>query len=141
MSKNINKVAKHLLEKFEVKTKSCGEKIIICHCNSHLQDFIQEVHGDLLPDNFIYQTIYDCIESVANGSSTVFSVFEDMTPSINIYELTEWSISAPSRIHRINNILPEYYGDNYTELLQLAQASEIESIVIQAINYLEMFSD
>lgn len=141
MSKNINKVAKHLLEKFEVKTKACGEKIIICHSNSHLQDFIQEVHGELLPDNFIYQTIYNCIESVANGSSTVSAAFEEMTPDTNIYDLTEWSISVPSRIHRINNILPEYHGDNYTELLQIAQTSELESICIQTISYLEMLSD
>jgi hypothetical protein len=141
MSNKINKVASHLLEKFEVKTRSHGDNFIICHCKSHLQDFIQEVHAGIFPDEFIYQVIYICIKSVANDNQSLCAVLDGVRPDNNIYSLTEWSISTPSRIYSINNILSEYEGNNYSELLQLAQLREIKSICEQTICYLKMLSN
>jgi hypothetical protein len=142
MSNKINKVANHLLEKFEVKTRSNGENFVTCHCQSHLGDFIQEVHDGHLPDDFIHQIIYSCIYSVANhNSQSICEVLEDIEPYYNIYDLTKWSISLPSRFHSINDTLSEYEGDNYTELLQIAQSREIESICEQTICYLGMLTD
>ena len=141
MSNKINKVARHLLEMFEVKTKTSGEEIIICHCKSHLQNFIKTVHGELLPDNFIYQIIYKCIESVANESRDLCAVLEEIPANTNIYDLTEWSISNRLRIYSVNDTLSEYQGDNYTALLHLAQASEIEGICVETISYLEKLSN
>ena len=136
-----NMVAKNLLEKFEVKTNADGKKIIICQPLTHLKSFIRQVHGELLPDDFIYKIIYDCIESVAKGSECLDSVLEEVEADINVYNLTEWSVSNRLRIYLVNDTFNEYDGDNYIELLHLAQASEIESICAQTINYLEIISD
>ena len=141
MINKIHTVAKNLLEKFEVKTSTDGKKIIICQPLTHLKSFIRQVHGELLPDDFIYKIIYDCIESVANGSECLDSVLEEIKADINVYNLTEWSVSNRLRIYLVNDTLNEYQGDNYVELLHLAQASEIESICDQTINYLEIISD
>ena len=134
-------VAKNLLEKFEVKTNADGKEIIICYGHKDLKNFIQKVHGELLPDNFIYQTIYNCIESVANGSTTLFDVFEDMTPEYDIYDLTEWSVSNPLRINRVNSVLAKCQGKNYVELLNSAQCGEIGVICLQTFDYLEGLSN
>ena len=136
-----NMVAKNLLEKFEVKNNADGKKIIICQPLTHLKSFIRQVHGELLPDEFIYKIIYNCIESIANGSECLDSVLEEIKADINVYNLTEWSVSNRLRIYLVNDTLNEYQGDNYVELLHLAQASEIESICDQTINYLEIISD
>lgn len=141
MSNKINMVASPLLEKFEQKTRSNGENFVTCHCESHLKDFIREVHDGQVFDDFIHQIIYSCIDSVANGSQSLCEVLEDIEPYPNIYDLTEWSISSPERFHSINDILSEYEGDNHAELLQIAQSREIESICEQTICYLEMLSD
>jgi len=141
MSNKINKVASHLLEKFEVKTNADGKEIIICYGHKDLKNFIQKVHGEFFPDDFIYQTIYNCIESVANGSSTLFDIFENVQLDKNIYDLVEWSVSNPLRINRVNSVLAKCQGKNYVELLNSAQCGEIGVIYLETFDYLESLTN
>ena len=139
MSKNINEVANLQKQSFIIKTKENGNDVtIVCNSNSYLKDFIYKVHKDNLPDNFIYKTIYNCIESISNGNCEIHSILEDVTADIHTHDLIQWASSNLNRASYINDILLEYDTDNFTELLQLAQSKEIEEICYATLQFLEV---
>lgn len=135
MSKNINEIAKLLVENFKNSTIN-GTDIVTCS-DGILKDFIREVHDDQLPDNFIHQTIKNCIESVADGRTDIVGVLEDVTVYIYTQDLIEWSKSHSNRISLINEVLSENQTKDFNELLQYAQAKEIEEICYATVGFLE----
>ena len=137
MSKKINKVAILLKEQFETKTREDGEEFIVCNSNGAIKDFIHQVHDGHLPDDFIYKTIYNCVESVAEGRTEISGVLEDVTADIYLHELITWSASNPTRLSYINGVLAEYQVEGFIDLLQHAQSNEIEEICYATLSFLE----
>lgn len=137
MSKNINKVAIQNIEFFQIKAREDGKDIIVCDSNGSIKDFIHEVHNGHLPDDFIYKTIYNCIESVADGRTEITGVLEDVTADIYLHDLIGWSASNPTRLSYINDVLAEYQVEGFINLLQHAQSNEIEEICYATLSFLE----
>jgi len=135
MSENINEVANNLLKKFEIRTSEDGENLVIYNDEGHFKNFIREVHGQKFSCDFVYQTIYNCIESISNNGNDINCILEDVTPDTHLDDLIKWSVRQ-SRIHYINDVLSEYHPKNYSELLHVAQVKEIEEICIQTLGYL-----
>lgn len=136
MSKSINEVANLLKENFENNTGYDENSFVTCS-EGILRNYIREVHDNQLPDNFIYQTIQNCIESVADGRTDIDGVLEDVTADIYTEDLIKWSLSNLNRISIINDILSEYQIEDFNELLQHAQTQEIEEICYATLSFLE----
>lgn len=135
MSKTINEVANLLKENFENRTSNDGENFVTCS-EGILKEFIREVHDEQLPDNFIYQTIQNCIESVADGRTDIDGILEDVTADIYTEDLVKWSSSNLNRISIINDVLCENQIEDFNELLQIAQSREIEEICYATLSFL-----
>ena len=138
MSKNIKEVASLQKQSFIIKTKENSDDVItVCNSNVSLKKFIQKVHKNNLPDDFTYKTIYNCIESVANGNFEIYSILEDYTADIHTHDLIQWALSNFDRTSYIDDILSEYMVENFNELLQLAQSKEIDEICYATLRFLE----
>jgi len=138
MNKNIKEVASLQKQGFIIKTKENGNDVItVCNSNIYLKNFIHKVHKDNLPDDFIYKTIYNCIESVANGNFEISSILEDVTADIHTHDLIRWASSNFDRTSYIDDILSEYMIEDFNELLQLAQSKEINEICYATLQFLE----
>lgn len=138
MSKNIKEVANLLKQSFIIKTKENSDDVItVCNSDIYLKKFIKKAHKNNLPDNFTYKTIYNCIESVANGNFEMPSILEDFTADIHTHDLIQWASSNFDRTSYIDDILSENMVENFNELLQLAQYKEIEEICYETLNFLE----
>ena len=135
MSKTINEVANLLKENFENRTSNDGENFVTCS-EGILKEFIREVHDEQLQDNFIYQTIQNCIESVADGRTDIDGILEDVTADIYTEDLVKWSSSNLNRISIINDVLCENQIEDFNELLQIAQSREIEEICYATLSFL-----
>lgn len=134
MSKNIIEVSNNLLEKFEIRTSEDGENTVIYNGEGHFKNFIREVYGSKLSDSFVYQTIYDCIESISNNRNDIYSILEDVIADQDWDDLIKWS-NSQSRSDYVDDVLSEYQIQTYWELLHVAQAREIEEICIQTLDY------
>jgi hypothetical protein len=137
MNKNINEVANLLKKSFEYKTRENGKEFIVCNSSGSIKDFIHEEHDGHLPDDFIYKTIHNCIESVADGRTEISGVLEDVPADIYTYNLLKWSSSNLDRISYINDVLSESKIEDFNELLQHAQSKEIEEICYATLSFLE----
>ena len=135
MSKTINEVANLLKENFENRISNDGENFVTCS-EGILKEFIREVHDEQLPDNFIYQTIQNCIESVADGRAGIAGILEDVTADIYTEDLVKWSSTNLNRISIINDVLCENQIEDFNELLQIAQSREIEDICYATLSFL-----
>lgn len=135
MSKTINEVANLLKENFENRISNDGENFVTCS-EGILKEFIREVHDEQLPDNFIYQTIQNCIESVVDGRTDIDGILEDVTADIYTEDLVKWSSSNLNRISIINDVLCENQIEDFNELLQIAQSREIEEICYATLSFL-----
>lgn len=135
MSKTIHEVANLLKENFENRTSNDGENFVTCS-EGILKEFIREVHDEQLPNNFIYQTIQNCIESVASGRTDIDGILEDVTADIYTEDLVKWSSSNLNRISIINDVLCENQIEDFNELLQMAQSREIEEICYATLSFL-----
>ena len=138
MSKNIKEVAHLQKQSFIIKTIDDSYDVITaCNSNVYLKNFIKKVHKSEFPDDFIYKTIYNCIESISNGNCEILSILEDVTADIHTYELIQWSVSNLSRTSYIDDILSNYMVEDFNELLQFAQSKEIEEICYATLHFLE----
>jgi len=138
MNKNIKEVASLQKKSFIIKTKDNSDDVItVCNSNIYLKNFIHKVHKNNLPDDFIYKTIYNCIESVANGNFEISSILEDVTADIHTHALIQWASSNFDRTSYIDDILSEYMVEDFNELLQLAHSKEIEEICYATLSFLE----
>ena len=138
MSKNIKEVASLQKQSFIIKTKENSDDVItVCNSNVYLKNFIHKIHKNNLPDVFIYTTIYNCIESVANGNFEIFSILEGVTADIHTHDLIQWASSNFDRTSYIDDILSEYMIEDFNELLQHAQSKQIEEICYATLRFLE----
>ena len=138
MSKNIKEAANLQKQSFIIKTKENSDDVItVCNSNVYLKNFIHKVHKNNLPDDFIYKTIYNCIESVANGNFEISSILEDVTADIHTHDLIRWASSNFDRTSYIDDILSEYMIEDFNELLQHAQSKEIEEMCYSTLRFLE----
>lgn len=145
MSRNINEVVvKDLLEKFEIKIRDNGKSIVTCNSECTLKNFIHKVHGDKRPDNFVYQTIFGCLEHISNsknyGVINIDIMLEALPADNDLDDLIDWSIRQ-SRSDYVDEVLSESKIKTYLVLLRAAQAKEIKKICIQTLDYLVETSD
>jgi len=138
MSKNIKEVARLQKQSFIIKTINDDYDVITtCNSNIYLKNFIKKVHKNELPDDFIYKTIYNCIESISNGNCEIFSILEDVPSDIHTHILIQWASSNSNRTSYINDTLSEYMIEDFNKLLRLAQSKEIEEICYETLHFLE----
>jgi len=138
MSKNIKEAANLQKQSFIIKTKENSDDVVtVCNSNIYLKNFIHKVHKNNLPDDFIYKTIYNCIESISNGSCEISSILEDVTVDVHTHDLIQWASSNFDRTSYIDDILSEYMIEDFNELLQHAQSKEIEEICYETLHFLE----
>jgi hypothetical protein len=131
-------IARNALSYFQTKTRQSGETF---HCLKDgkpdwVQDLVRHAHDGMLPDDFRYGIIKDCLDAIADG------IEDDLEPEHKHYILCQWLGSHGKRHEYVNEAASDYSGDiDIMELLQAGYALELMEVTALLIDKLEEIAD
>ena len=121
--------AKEFLKYFETKTRAgSGEKIYtLCHhADEDLDNLVREAHGNLLPDDFIYETIHEVLCAFADCQSEEDWDEVRLEPDMYYHGLLKWLSSNLKRIHYCDEAIAEFGLENSDFMDVIAYGQQIE---------------
>ena len=143
-------IIKKISEQFTEIKRDNGEWITIIKDNTPYKDILTDmsfkVHGDKLPDDFVYKTMADILGVIMNYDFDDIEelidnyTYEIIDGQVNIYtsDLTKWLNSRADRVYYLTEALEEYgpIEDGF-KLLSMAQYREIEEITFSMLQWVE----
>jgi len=130
MGESIQEKAQELYDALEVRKRPDGKKYYCLKNDSPLwmSDLIRQVHGDRLPDDYVYETIAEtaAILADADPDADVDELWEALAEGVeaDLYtkELTDWLGDSIYNITYLNQVLEDDLGikDGF-QLLAYAQ--------------------
>ena len=135
LHEKIAEKAKEFLEYFELATRAGKNEekfYTVCnHADEALDELIRKAHGDLLPDDFCYETIHDALCAFAECESEDQLYEVNLEPDIYYHELLKWLSSHLKRMAYCDEAIAEF-GLQNTDLMTLVahgQQREQDEIV------------
>lgn len=102
-----------------------------------LRDMAHEVHGNVAPDDFIYETMRDALEAIAEGVEDSIE-FAESAAAYSTSDLTAWLASHNHRVDYVDEAAEEFgIKSGLYDMLRTGQHMELQSIferTFQAIN-------
>ncbi len=105
-----------------------------------LKQLIRDAHGDHMPDDFIYDTIIEALDTIGDTVADYDLNYLNMEADVYNSDLLKWLASHSDRVGYCDEILAEYgHGINLDlmEIIQHAQQREKEEILHSVIESLE----
>ncbi len=117
--KTIQELASEYSNMFETKTRTNGDKFLCVkdECKDEsLTNFIHKIHDDMLPDDYKYQFIVECLDAISENID-----FNDIHIEADIYnyELLKWVSSHSIRQGYCDDALEAYQGAKDLTLMQI----------------------
>jgi hypothetical protein len=135
--KTLNELIAFYSNQFEGKTRYNGENYVIFKddASDELKGAVQEAHGDRLPNDFIFGTFADLLQSLRNYTIDSIDYLDEIeseviTSYIDIYthDLTKWLASDINNVYYITQVLEEQEIKDGFELLAAAQYQAIADV-------------
>ena len=131
--KKIIKKAKELYGKMELKKRLDGSKFYCFKGNDEkTQEFARNIHGESMPDDFIYQQIYNALGFISelekDDDDEFYDRLFDIEADCYTSDLTAWLNSSVSRVYYLTEAISEFGSTDGFELLANAQLIEIREI-------------
>jgi hypothetical protein len=123
-----------MLDNMEQKTRDNGDKFYCCKTTVEWQqEIIHAAHGDKLPDDYVYQFIFDTLVALTecNEGEEEDAILE-IEPDCYTSNLTGWLHSRNDRVFYLTEALEEYGSKDGFNALAQAQSLEIQEVA-QAI--------
>lgn len=148
---NIVTLAKKVSEAFETRTRDNGERFTALKAGSPewMTDLCREAHGDMMPDDWRYETIYETVERIADcdEDSDRDSIFDEVQSELeaDVYNMDrcKWLASHLDRAGYVDDAV-NCYGHSKEhsifEEIGWGQVAEKEEILVQVLNFLERFA-
>lgn len=139
--KTIRDVAKEALTCYEWKPE---RKTYISKDNDLWREWVRdmtfEAHGDLLPDDYIYNWIAEVLDLFAySGCETEEqaenNIYEVLEADIYTASLTAWLASNINRVYYLDEAISEGAKDGF-QLLAMAQLQEKQEVARIVLNHL-----
>ena len=105
----IQTLATEVAQQFETATRPDGTRYV-CRKNEHraedwIQDMIRAAHGDMLPDDYVYQYASDALDAIAEGDEDgEYSILE---PDVYTRDLLNWVGSDLNRVAYVDEAISE----------------------------------
>lgn len=141
-----SELAKFYGDMFETKTRDSGEKFV---CNTDdadpdLSAMARECHGDMLPDDFVYETIVEAFEAFEyanlddSGDADRSSVMDEIEADVYTSDLTAWLNSNNNRVYYLGQVQEEFGAcEDGFKLLSMAQYLEKREIYEHVKEFLD----
>lgn len=128
--KTIQSVATEMYKNLEQKERTNGDKYI-CPIKTieWQQNIIRSAHGDKLPDDYVYEFIYEALERLSdsdegNEDEALYSIEPDVYTS----NLTKWLNSTAKRVYYVTEALEQFEPKDGFALL--SQAYNLEQVEV-----------
>lgn len=134
--KNTQSRATKALKHFKQIKRTSGKQIWITEdAPQWLTDLCREAHGDKMPDDYVYEFIYESLCAISDASDLNDVVELEADTYTN--ELTAWLHSRADRTYYLTEALQEYGSKDGFQALQTAQYLEKMEILNSVKNSLE----
>jgi len=141
----LNKRIEKYLTYFESRTRDNGSHYVVLKSNrpEELYNSVKNAHGDLLPDDWIYNTYHSILSAMGDYDISSIDDLEDYRHEIvdgivDCYtsELTSWLNSHNSNTYYLTQAIQEHGASDGFDALALAQYLAINEIYTEVINLL-----
>ena len=133
----IQEVAQEMLDNMETKTRTNGRDYRVNKIEIAWQkDIIRKAHGDKLPDDYVYDFIYEALCALAECSAgDEDDAILQIEPDVYTSELTAWLNSRCDRVEYLTEALEEGAADGFNALMtaQGKEKSEVGYLVLAGI--------
>lgn len=131
--KKIIKKASELYNKMEIKERTNGTKFYYFkESNEKIQEFVRNIHGESMPDDFIYEQIHNALGFISELEKADDDEFYDRLLDVEAdcytSDLTAWLNSSVSRVYYLTEAISEFGSTDGFDLLANAQLIEIREI-------------
>lgn len=138
--KSIEMLAKTLVDEFQVMQSNNGTRVCLKSTESDLYHFVRDdLHDGYLPDDFKYSVAFDAVNAIAEGGRDEYAL--GIEPDIYSNDLLIWASSDLNRLEYLDEALTSAIDSgshsNFTQLIQQAQAVEIEEITSAVLGFVE----
>lgn len=130
---SVQDLAREAYESFERKTREDGTSYVARkdEAPEWVADVIREAHGDMLPDDFRYQTIRDAFGAIADASGDLDDAGHEFADDADVYnaDLLAWVGSHGMRAGYVDEAREEF-GEprDFFHGLQMGQYAERREI-------------
>lgn len=136
----LKKAAAELLNQLDRKVTDNRVIVSCINTNSPLQEFVREdIHEGMLPDDYKYNKLYESLVAITEGYEDIYCL--GLEPDIYTHELLSWASSNITRMEYLDQALTAAIDHgrhaNFNQLIQQAQAIEIEDITYQVLRFVE----
>lgn len=145
--KTVKEVATEMLQNFTRKERKDGTKFY--HTKNDIEwqkEIIFTSHGDKLPDDYVYEFIYEALiqlAEVAEEGSEEDAIYE-IESDVYTNELTAWLHSRCDRVYYIEEAIQNGAKDGFA-VLAMAQQTEKHEVAFAVLNgirkYIENMKD
>lgn len=125
---------------FELKQRDNGESFYSLKDNDKpewLHDAIYQAHDGMLPDDYIYQWVYDAVCAYDDYDGDIDRVYGDLEGDIYNHALLKWLSSHSDRVALVDETMEELeISSGLMSLIQIAQVREKErvyAVIFEAI--------
>lgn len=133
LKKTIMCIAEEMYNNMEYAKRTNGDKYIKCIKDIEWQkDIIHKAHGDRLPDDDIYERIYNILGvfmECESGEDAQDKIYE-IEPDVYTSDLTKWLHDHNENVYYLTEAMEESGGDikDGFQLLTIAQGKYIQEI-------------
>ena len=146
-SDNVRKLAQKMADSFKWDKRNDGTGFY--HMDQATQtvwmrEVIRDVHGDKLPDDTVYDFIYQTVNAICDSSESddLYEVISEIEPDIYTHDLTKWLHQRPDHVYYLTQATEEFGPiDDGFRLLAIAQQLQIHEVghaVIQALEEIDL---
>lgn len=104
-------LAAQYLEYFTYNTRDNGEKFVKTEDNIPVElfDLIKTAHGDMMPDDYRYQFIYEAL-NIISETDDIEDAYQNVEADIYYHDVFKWLASRNDRIGYCDQYVEEYGG-------------------------------
>ena len=133
----IQEVAQEMIDNMETKTRDNGRDYRVNKTEVAWQkDIIHKAHGDKLPDDYVYDFIYEALCALVECSAgDEDDAILQIEPDVYTSELTAWLNSRCDRVVYMTEAIEEGAADGFHALMtaQGKEKSEVGYLVLAGI--------
>lgn len=142
--KNLTEFVQTLVNSFQIKTRDDGTTFYCVKDDEpeYISDLCYDVHGGMLPDDYIYQFLVEALEYIDDNIDDLtddlddIDVYDACDPDYMNSDLLRWVSSNLLRMNYCDEVLKEYQLDQLAHVLMQAQQNERVEVLQDTINWI-----
>lgn len=143
--KNLTEFVQTLVNSFQIKTRDDGTTFYCAKDDvpEYVSDLCYDVHGGMLPDDYIYQFLVEALEYIDDNLDPLadslddIDVYDACDPDCMNSDLLRWVSSNLTRMYYCDEVLKEYQLDQLAHVLMQAQQNERVEVMQDVIKWIE----